>query len=85
MLRFPIVPAECDPPAPRMRLVDYARFSEACLKSNTAITAGNCLEKRADEKFIERPFSLVWPAVAGDGPGRRKTGWKGATSFDGFV
>jgi hypothetical protein len=34
------------------------------------IAAGNCLEKRADERFIAHPFSLARPAVGEDGPGR---------------
>jgi hypothetical protein len=50
--------AENDPPLPRMSLVDYARFSERCLKSNTRLTPTNCLVKRTDETEMTHAFRL---------------------------
>jgi hypothetical protein len=47
-----------------MSLIDYAHFCERCLKSNPAITPENCLTRRADEQFIERPFKLTPAAKA---------------------
>jgi hypothetical protein len=46
-----------------MSLRDYARFCERCLRSNSAVTASNCLTQRADEKDIEVPFRFQKPAV----------------------
>lgn len=59
MLKFPIIPDGIDLPQPRMRLMDYARFSERCLKSNAALTSENCLLKRIDEKAITHPFRFT--------------------------
>jgi hypothetical protein len=59
MGEFPNIPAGVDAPLPRMRLADYARFSECCLKSNPSVTARNCLVKRADERTIRVPFHFV--------------------------
>jgi len=41
-----------------MTLVEYARFSERCLRSCSTITPENCLTKRADERKILVPFKL---------------------------
>ncbi len=41
-----------------MSVREYARFSERCLKSNSRITPDNCLQKRADEAAIRKPFEL---------------------------
>ncbi len=64
MMRFPVIRDEAEPPLPRMTLVEYAHFSERCLRSNPAVTPENCLTKRADEADMPRPFSL-FPAQAG--------------------
>lgn len=58
MIEFPRVPADIEPPLKRMTLREYAHFSERCLRSNPSITPENCLEKRARERFMERPFSF---------------------------
>ena len=58
MLKLPAVPAELDQPLPKMRLVDYAHFSEFCLRSNSLLTAANCMRKRTDETTMTRPFRL---------------------------
>ena len=58
MLRFPVPPARAGIPLPKMSLLEYARFSERCLKSNPAITAENCMKRRLDEVGIS-PFSLA--------------------------
>lgn len=59
MIEFPEVPADEEPPVRKMTLLEYARFSERCLRSNPHITPENCLEVRAREKDIKRPFSLA--------------------------
>ena len=41
-----------------MSLLEYAHFSEMCLRMNSRITPENCMEKRAREKRMSRPFSL---------------------------
>ena len=58
MIEFPTVPAIAGLKVPKMGLRDYARFSEWCLRSNPAITPGNCMVKRAAEKMIKAPFRL---------------------------
>ncbi|NQU38541.1 MAG: hypothetical protein HQ523_01155 [Lentisphaerae bacterium] len=58
MLNLPKVPSVSHTPMPKMGLLDYARFSELCLRSNPAITPENCLTKRASEKLIKKPFVL---------------------------
>jgi hypothetical protein len=63
MPEFPILPADAGVPLPRMSLRDYARFCERCLRSNSAVTASNCLTQRVDEKDIEVPFRFQKPAV----------------------
>ena len=63
MIDFPIVPSGIEPPVPKMRLRNYALFSEQCLKSNPFITYSNCLVKRASEKAITRPFCLTTKTV----------------------
>jgi hypothetical protein len=40
-----------------MTLIEYARFSEHCLRANPAVTPENCLIKRADEARM-KPFTL---------------------------
>jgi hypothetical protein len=62
MLKFPIVSADAELPMPKMKLREYALFSEFCLKSNSHITPANCLENRALEKAIKKPFSFTLPA-----------------------
>jgi len=58
MLKFPVVPPDIEPPRPKkMSLREYAHFTERCLRSNPAITPGNCLTKRADEASMP-PFRL---------------------------
>ena len=52
------IPAGVEPPRGRMTLVEYARFSERCLRSCSTITPENCLTKRADERKILVPFKL---------------------------
>jgi hypothetical protein len=42
-----------------MSLREYAHFSESCLRSNPAVTAENCLQKRIREKEIAQPFALT--------------------------
>lgn len=62
MINLPIIPpipSGRELSVPKMRLRDYALFSEYCLKSNPSITPANCLEKRATEKLIKKPFSLI--------------------------
>ena len=61
MIRFPRVPASAGVPLGRMPLRDYARFSERCLKSNSAITPKNCLLKRVSEETMPKAFSLTPP------------------------
>ena len=63
MLNFPNIPSGMELPVPKMRLRDYALFSERCLKSNSSITPANCLAKRAVEKTITKPFSLRSPGT----------------------
>jgi len=63
VIRFPDIPDGMDLPQSKMSLVDYARFSERCLKSNSRITPQNCLVKRADEKLMTSPFSLATSEV----------------------
>jgi len=58
MINFPKVSTGSDLPVPKMKLREYALFSEYCLKRNPAITPENCLVKRAIEKSIKRPFSF---------------------------
>jgi hypothetical protein len=58
MIEFPEFPPEREPPVRKMTLREYTHFSERCLKSNPAITPENCLEKRAREKAMVRPFVL---------------------------
>lgn len=58
MFNFPKVTSTSGLRAPRMRLRDFARFSEHCLRSNPAITPENCLVKRASEKTITKPFRI---------------------------
>ena len=57
MLKFPVVPTGIEPPRRRMNLEAYARFSLRCLHDNPALTAGNCLNRRTDEQFMQ-PFRL---------------------------
>lgn len=64
MINFPCVPAGPGLPVPKMRLRDYARFSEQCVKSNPSITPENCLAKRAAEATMTQPFSLRSPGKA---------------------
>ncbi|MEI8139053.1 MAG: hypothetical protein WCI03_04210 [bacterium] len=61
MINFPKVSAGSDWPVPKLKLREYALFSERCLKSNSTITPENCLAKRATEKTIKRPFSFRPP------------------------
>jgi hypothetical protein len=56
MINFPKVPAGIVLPVSKMKLREYALFSEHCLKSNPSITPENCLVKRAVEKTIKKPF-----------------------------
>lgn len=56
MIRFPKIPVGLGMAIPKMRLRDYARFSEQCLKSNSAITPDNCLVKRNSEALIKKSF-----------------------------
>lgn len=63
MLKFPVVPPDIEPPLPKMRLREYAHFSECCLRSNPSITPQNCLTKRSDEATMQ-PFRM---------PARRET------------
>ncbi len=58
MLEFPKISAVDEPQVRKMSLLEYAHFSEMCLRMNTHITPENCMEKRAREKSIPRPFSL---------------------------
>jgi hypothetical protein len=59
MLNFPIIPSDdAELPMPKMQLREYAHFSELCLKSNPHITPANCLETRAFETAIKKPFSF---------------------------
>lgn len=57
MLRFPVPSSERGVPLRRMTLIEYARFSEHCLRANSAVTPENCLTKRADEVRMQ-PFTL---------------------------
>jgi hypothetical protein len=57
MLKFPVPPSADKMPLPKMSLLEYARFSERCLQSNPAVTAENCLVKRADEARMQ-PFRM---------------------------
>ncbi|MDA0991298.1 MAG: hypothetical protein O3A51_11180 [Verrucomicrobia bacterium] len=57
MFKFPVVPADKEPPLPKMSLREYAHFSERCLHGNPSITPQNCLTKRADEAFMQ-PFRM---------------------------
>lgn len=61
MHNFPVVSSDAGLTVPKMRLRDYALFSECCLKSNPHITPSNCLEHRALEKAITKPFRLTLP------------------------
>ncbi len=61
MLRFPIFSSDAELPLPKMSLREYALFSEFCLKGNSHITPANCLENRALEKAIQKPFSFNLP------------------------
>jgi len=58
MLKFPSVPPNTEPPLPKMSLLEYAEFSESCLRSNPAITPDNCMIKRTDEATMQ-PFRLL--------------------------
>jgi hypothetical protein len=58
MINFPKRSAGPAWPVPKLKLREYALFSEYCLKSNSAITPENCLVKRATEKTIKRPFTF---------------------------
>lgn len=58
MIKFPEVSSKPEPPVRKMSLREYTHWSERCLKSNPSITPENCLEKRARERFMKRPFSL---------------------------
>lgn len=58
MINFPRVSPDADVPFRKMDLYQYSVFSEKCLKGNASITPQNCLEKRALEKTITKPFSL---------------------------
>jgi hypothetical protein len=58
MLKFPVFSSDADLPMPKLQLREYALFSEFCLKSNSHITPENCLENRALEKAIKKPFSF---------------------------
>ena len=64
MIEFPEIPEEPGLPTRPMRLAEYARFSELCLRSNRAITPANCLVRRSREKTMERPFGLGAPDEA---------------------
>ena len=64
MLRFPVPSGRAGLPLPRMTLLEYARFSERCLKSNPAITAENCMTRRVDEVGM---FPVSLAASAGHG------------------
>jgi len=57
-MRLPEVEDGPELPVRKMTLREYAHFSELCLRSHPSITAENCMEKRASEKEIRRPFSL---------------------------
>jgi hypothetical protein len=60
MLKFPAISPSEELPAPRIESVrEYAVFSELCLRSNSKITPENCMDYRADERDMRRPFSLV--------------------------
>ena len=63
MLKFPFVSKDITQPLPKMSLLDYARFSEHCLRSNRSITPQNCMTKRTDEATMQ-PFLM---------PARHKT------------
>ncbi len=63
MLKFPTVAQNIEPPLAKMSLLEYAQFSESCLRSNPAITPRNCMTKRTDEATMQ-PFRI---------PPRRKT------------
>ncbi len=58
MLEFPRIPQIAEPQMRKMSLLEYARFSEMCLKMNQHITAENCMDKRAREKLMRHPFSM---------------------------
>ena len=58
MIRFPNVTRQREPKLPGMSIRQYAQFSERCLKSNSRITPGNCMKRRADEASIRHPFVL---------------------------
>ena len=59
MIKFPKLPEEPEPPMRKMTLREYTHWSEGCLKSNPSITPENCLEKRARERSMTRPFTLA--------------------------
>jgi len=58
VLEFPRIPSTTEPQTRKMSLLEYAHFSEMCLRMNSRITPENCMEKRAREKRMSRPFSL---------------------------
>ena len=57
MLKFPKIKNEPIPPHARMNLIEYAHFSELCLRSNKYFTSENCIRKHADERNIRIPFT----------------------------
>jgi hypothetical protein len=60
MLKFPVISSHTEPPLPKMSLLEYAEFSESCLRHNPAITPENCMTKRTDEATMQ-PFRLPPP------------------------
>jgi hypothetical protein len=61
MLDFPTISAEMEPPLPHMSLVEYARFSENCLRSRAVPRTEAAMMELGDEASIRTPFRLGEP------------------------